>query len=186
MEPIDLRKGQPQSQPYPQAQVGRQPAPESRIMNLESRMGWWHRMTGEPMKTHEKVVGSILLIIFLFAFYVVLDANKYEATVHVISGEGRVGVNPTTERLDFGDLSPGTAAVRRVTIQNGTPIPMYVAVFRIGRINELMELDQNFFVMPKGAEEQLEFTVYMPASATDGDTLGGRVYIFKIPGPWRS
>lgn len=176
MEPIDLRKGQQ----APQLQN------ESRVMNYETRMGWWHRMTGQPMKTHEKIIGVILLVIFLFVFYVVLDANKYEATVHVISGEGRVGVNPTTERLDFGDLSPGTAAVRRVTIQNDTPIPMYVAVFRIGRINELMELDQNFFTVPRGAKEQLEFTVYMPASATDGDTLGGRVYIFKIPGPWRS
>ena len=49
----------------------------------------------------DKIVLAILLIVFLFAFYVTLDANKYRALVQVVEGEGRVGVNPTAEALDF-------------------------------------------------------------------------------------
>lgn len=169
MEPINLR--------------GNLGTPEGQ--GLEPKKGWWHRLTGEPMKTWEKIVGVILALIFLFVFYVVLDANKYRATVHVIAGEGRVGVNPTTEVLDFGDLSPGTSSVRRVNIVNGTFVPMYVAVFRIGEINQLMELDKNFFVLAPRGETRLEFTVYMPASAPIDQTLEGRVYLFKIPVPWK-
>ena len=136
------------------------------------------------MTKGEKILAIVLAVIFLFIFYIALDANKYQATVLVIEGEGRVGVNPTTERLDFGDLSPGTSAVRRVDIENGTGIPIYVAIVRFGSINDLMKMSKSSFVLQAGKDEQIEFTVYMPASAPIGEKLTGRVFIFKIPGPW--
>jgi hypothetical protein len=145
-------------------------------------------MTDEQTKRKftigEKLLAIVIIVVFLFAFYITLDANKYTATVHVIEGAGSVGVNPTTERLDFGDLSAGTSSVRRVTIENRTSIPMYVAVVKMGGINDLMKLDHDNFVLAPGKTESLEFTVYMPASAPVGETLTGRVYLFKIPGPW--
>jgi len=129
----------------------------------------------------EKTTLAVLIILFLAVFYVTLDANKYRATVHVIEGEGRVGVNPTTELLDFGDLSPGTSAVRRVDIQNGTFMPMYIAVMRSGNISELMKLDKNYFIVPPKSGAKIEFTVYMPASAPIDETMNGKVILFKIP-----
>ncbi len=110
-----------------------------------------------------------------------LDANKYRAHVLVVAGEGRVGINPTTESLDFGDLSRGTSAIRRVNIENNTPIPMWIAVVRTGGIGELMDLNRNYFTMPGLTRDRIEFTVYMPASAEIGKTYSGRVYIFRIP-----
>src|SRR3989344_3840479 len=178
MEPINLRSGGTPRE----SELA--PRPLDKARDKQAR-GIWHRLTGEPMRPWEKILGVVGILVFLFVFYVVLDANKYRATVRVIAGAGRVGVNPTTELLDFGDLSPGTASVRRVNIVNGTPIPMYVAVFRIGGINQLMELDRNFFVLAPHEETRLEFTVYMPASAPIDDTLNGRVYLFKVPGPWK-
>ena len=68
------------------------------------------------MTKGEKILAVVLIIIFLAVFYIALDANKYSAQVLVIEGEGRVGVNPTTERLDFGDLSRGTSAIPRMDI----------------------------------------------------------------------
>gem|GEM_PF-920016 len=133
----------------------------------------------------EKILFVILAVVFLAIFYITLDANKYRAQVHVIEGRGRVGVNPTTERLDFGDLSPGTQTVRRVDIQNRTAIPLYVAVVRFGSVSELMKLDKNFFILPANAQTKIEFSVYMPASARIGETMTGRVFLFKIPGPWQ-
>ena len=153
---------------------------ETDIQKKFSFGSWW----GMLRKT-EKILLTLGAIVFLILFYIALDANKYPATVHAIAGEGKVGINPTTEVLDFGDLSPGTSAVRRVDIKNQTPVPMYIAVFRFGAVTDLMKLDKNFFVLRGGQEAKIEFTVYMPASAPIDKTLNGRVILFKIPGPWR-
>src|SRR3989344_3932885 len=104
-------------------------------MDEEVKQNFWQKMT-----KGEKILAIVLAVGFLFVFYIALDANKYQATVHVIAGEGKVGVNPTTERLDFGDLSPGTSAIRSVDIENWTTISMYVAIVNFGSINALMEI----------------------------------------------
>lgn len=142
---------------------------------------WWEKQTGRPLNRKDKIIGGIFLIIFLFVFYVTLDANKYQATVRVIEGQGAVGINPTTERLDFGDLSRGTSAVRRVALQNSTFMPMYVVVIKFGALADLMDVDKNYFTLKPETEERIEFSVYMPASAEKDKTYNGRVYLFKIP-----
>lgn len=132
----------------------------------------------------EKVLACFSLFVFLFVFYVTLDANKYEAQVRVVEGTGRVGVNPTSERLDFGDLSRGTAAMRTVTVTNDTFMPFFVSVVRIGAIRNLMKLEPNNFVLRGDTEEKIEFTTYMPASAEVDRMYTGRVFVFKIPVPF--
>src|SRR3989344_3795766 len=150
----------------------------------EIKKGWWERKTGEKLKVSEKIAGVIFLVIFLLVFYVTLDANKYGAVVRAIEGEGKVGINPTTERLDFGDLSRGTSAVRKVTVKNDTPMQFFVTVIRIGEIRGLTKMEKNNFVLRKGEEQQLKFTVYMPASAEIDHIYKGRVFVFKIPAPF--
>lgn len=153
-------------------------------MSPQSEASWWERKTGEKLKLSEKIAGVFFLLVFLFVFYVTLDANKYAAQVRTIEGEGKVGVNPTTERLDFGDLSRGTSAVRTVTIKNDTRMPFFVAVVRLGGTSDLMKQDQNNFMVRRGEEKKIEFTVYMPASAEIDRLYTGRVYLFKIPAPF--
>src|SRR3989344_3525627 len=97
-----------------------------------AKAGWWERKTGEKLKRSEKIAGIIFLVVFLLVFYVTLDANKYGAVVRAIEGAGKVGINPTTERLDFGDLSRGPSAVRTVTVKKATPMPLFVTVVRRG------------------------------------------------------
>ncbi len=113
-----------------------------------------------------------------------LDANKYRALVHVIEGEGKVGVNPTAQALDFGDLSRGTSQVRRVNIANGTFMPMYIIVVKTGKIGELMDVSRNNFKLAPGSTIEIDFNVYMPASAQIDARYTGRVYLFKIPTFW--
>jgi hypothetical protein len=133
------------------------------------------------MKLYQKVIIVIILVVFLFVFYVVLDANKYRSQVKVVEGEGRAGINPTTEYLDFGDLSRGVTAVRRVNIVNGTFIPMFVTIVKTGDISDLVDISQNNFKLAPGEETRIEFTNYIPASAEVDRIYKGRVYIFKIP-----
>ena len=178
MEPLDLRN----TKEKPEERQEQEIHPE-RVKRAE---GSPRKEPRKRLSVGEKIVGGVAIIIVLFAFYITLDANKYSATVYIIEGQGRVGVNPTTELLDFGDLSPGTSAIRRIEIINGTGIPMYVFVIRFGSITDLMELNKNFFVLPGGETEKIEFSVYMPASAPIDKTLNGRVFLFKIPGPWSS
>ena len=146
---------------------------------------WWENMTGEPMKTYEKIIGVVLIIIFLFVFYITLDANKFKATVRVVEGESVIGLNPTTEALDFGDLSRGTSAVRRVEVKNNIPFSTYVVMFKTGEIGSLIKIEKNFFRLKPREETKIEYSVYMPASAEIDKTYDGRVYLFKIPLPIR-
>lgn len=135
----------------------------------------------KKLRLGDKIILGVLIAVFLFAFYISLDANKYRALVHVVEGEGKVGVNPTDEALDFGDLSRGTSAVRRVAINNGTRLPFYVIAIKTGNIRSLMDLDQNYFRVAPKTEEKIEFITYIPASAEVGSDYTGRVYLFKIP-----
>ena len=129
----------------------------------------------------EKIISILVLLVFLFVFYVVLDANKYAAQVYVAEGVGKVGVNPTTEKLDFGDLSRGSSGVRRVRIKNSTALPVWIAAIPLGSIADVVKPDHNFFVLKPGSETEIEFTAYMPASAPVGQYIKGRVFLFKVP-----
>jgi len=140
------------------------------------RVGWWN-----GLKRTGKIASIILAAVFLFLFYVALDANKYQALVHVVEGEGRVGVNPTTERLDFGDLSRGASAVRTVKVENGTFMPMYVAILKFGKLSDLTDISKNYFKLLPDTETEIEFLTYIPASAEIGANYTGRVILFKIP-----
>lgn len=137
----------------------------------------------KKLRLIDKIIIAVLLLVFLFAFYITLDANKYRALVRVVAGEGKIGVNPTDLALDFGDLSRGTSAVRRVAIENGTPLSLYVFAVRTGDIRTLIKLDKNYFKLPPRSSGKIEFSIYMPASAEIDRVYDGRVYLFKIPIP---
>lgn len=149
---------------------------------------WLEKQAGRPLKTSDRVLGIILIVVFLFVFYVTLDANKYRMQVLVIEGDGVVGVNPTSELLDFGDMSLGTESVRTVTMKNGTFMPMYVLVWKMGKLSEITKVTNKVSGEPSSAfkltpdtEVKIDFSVRMPASAKIGDKYTGRVFIFKIP-----
>jgi hypothetical protein len=154
---------------------------ESLRMRASGMGTWIEKKAGRQIMTKDKVLGIIFLLIFLFVFYVVLDANKYRALVNIIEGDGAVGVNPTSEALDFGDLARGTSAVRRVDIQNGTFMPVYVMIWKVGSISDLVDIGKNNFRLAGHSEEKIEFTSYIPASGQVGRKYTGRIFLFKIP-----
>ena len=131
----------------------------------------------------KKVMWIIIGILVFVIIVQIAVADKYKAQVLVIEGEKKVGVNPTTEKLDFGDLSADTSAVRYVTLNAGG-IDTYVHVLKFGSIAELVKLSENSFTMKKGNEKKLEFSLYMPPSAPIGEKYTGSIWIFKIPKIW--
>ena len=131
-----------------------------------------------------KMVGYGLIVLVVLIIIVQISiADKYRAQVLVIAGEKKVGVNPTTERLDFGDLTGDTSATRMVTLKAGG-MDTFVHVTKFGGVAELIKVSENNFTMKKGDEKKLEFAMYMPSSAPVGSKYTGWVYIFKIPKVW--
>lgn len=131
----------------------------------------------------KKIIWGIVVLILLVATIQIVVADKYSAQVLVIEGEKKVGVNPTTEKLDFGDLSADTTATRYITL-NASGIETYILVWKFGGIAELIKLNKNNFTIRKGETEKLEFSLYMPPSAPIDNKYTGYVWIFKLPKFW--
>lgn len=131
----------------------------------------------------KKIILTAAVAVVFVAIAQIAAADKYKAQVLVIKGEKKVGVNPTTEKLDFGDLSADTSVTRYV-ILNAAGVDAYISVLKFGSIAELIKLSENNFTMKKGGEKKLEFTLYMPPSAPIGEKYAGYVWIFKTPRIW--
>lgn len=139
----------------------------------------------EEKKTNwfKVIVYGLAVLIIIIASIQLVVADKYKAQVLVIAGEKKVGVNPTTEMLDFGDLSADTSATRLVTMKAGG-LDTFVHVAKFGGVAELIKVSENNFTMKKGDEKKLEFTMYMPSSAPKNMKYTGWIFIFKIPKIW--
>lgn len=129
----------------------------------------------------KRILIALAVLVYAFVFYVILDANKYKAVVHTIEGAGKVGVNPTSESLDFGDISLGMSARRRVNIENDTFMPMQVLVWKTGDISDILDVSDQSLRLKPHSSAKIEFDTYIPASAAVDRNYEGRVYIFKIP-----
>ncbi len=123
------------------------------------------------------VIGIIIVVQFL-------NAAKYSALVQVID-ENRIGVNPSGNSLDFGDLPRDKDAIRDVDLQNRSPykIPTYVMVWKLGAIADFIKVDRNYFTVEPGQNAKLEFSIHIPNTA-DYKYYKGKVLIFQIPKIW--
>lgn len=122
-------------------------------------------------------------LIALFVIVQFINAGKYEMVVNVVEGENVVGVNPTTERLDFGDLSRNNRIVRQIGMANGGSIDTFVAAFKFGELAELVDIDQNFFVLSPGEEVKISLDIFIPPSA-ETRQYSGSIWVFRIPKPF--
>lgn len=121
----------------------------------------------------------IAVLIFVLVVQVVV-ADKYKALVQVVEGENVMGVNPLAEKLDFGDLSRETSAIRYVSLENNGNFSIYVMVLKFGGIADLIKLSRNNFTLESGEKERLEFQIFIPVSA-ENKYYSGWVWIFKLP-----
>ncbi|HCB35783.1 MAG: hypothetical protein A2W52_01465 [Candidatus Taylorbacteria bacterium RIFCSPHIGHO2_02_49_25] len=121
------------------------------------------------------VVGILLAIQYI-------NAAKYQALVQVIK-EDRIGVNPTGDALDFGDLPRNKSAVRTVTLKSDGDTAGYIIIWKFGDISDLLKVNRNYFTLAPHTTEKLEFSLYVPNSA-EFRYYKGRTIIFQIPKLW--
>lgn len=128
----------------------------------------------------KKIIIIILIIIFVILAAQVINAQKYRMIVKVVDEENKVGVNPTTEKLDFGDLSRNNGMSRYVTLKSQGNTPAYIIIWKFGQISDLVKINKNRFVLEPGQEEKLSFTINIPPSA-ETKQYTGNIWIFRLP-----
>ena len=141
-------------------------------------------VSSRPQMRHWVKYGlwGIVIIIVLFILVQYLSAANYQALVQVIN-EDRIGVNPTSEKLDFGDLPRNKDAVRTVTLESSGNTASYVIIWQRGEIADLMKPNKNNFTLAAHTTQKIDFTVHIPNSA-EYKYYKGSVMIFKIPKFW--
>ena len=129
-------------------------------------------------------VKKILLIIVLVIIAVLavqfINAAKYKMVVNVVEGENIMGINPLTEKLDFGDLSRNNGMERYVTLKSQGGISTYIMVWKFGSISDLVKIDKNYFILEPGQEKKLSFAIHIPPSA-ETKQYSGWTMIFRLP-----
>lgn len=131
----------------------------------------------------KKVVTVIAFLVAILIIAQVINADKYKMTVHVVAEKGQIGVNPTTEKLDFGDLAKNASMVRYINVNNGGKYKVSVLVLKFGGISDLVKIQDSRFIVAGGETKRIRFEMFMPPSANK-DQYRGWVLIFKIPLIW--
>lgn len=142
-------------------------------------------MEGKAKMKWNKVrigIWVVVMLILMFVAVQYLNASRYDALVQVIK-EDRIGVNPTGEKLDFGDLPRNKDAVRKVTLVSSGSVASFVIVWKYGAISDFLKVSENNFTLKAGETKELEFSVHIPDSA-DYKYYRGKVTIFRIPKLW--
>ena len=105
--------------------------------------------------------------------------DKYQAMVNIKEEPGIMGLNPTEESLDFGDLSRGMKVSRYITLKNDGGNKISIKVSISGEIADLIEVDKTDFILSPGDETKMNFDLTVPPSA-EIKKYTGTVYIFKL------
>lgn len=132
----------------------------------------------------KKIIKIITYIVVLLLIWIAtiqyMSADKYDAVVNVLEQNEKVGINPTSDKLDYGDLPKGKRMSRSIIIENNGDMNIYVMILKTGNISELIEISKNNFVLNSGDNEKIELPLELPISANK-DKYDGKIIIFKIP-----
>ncbi len=168
-------------------------SPEAPEANAQQRpalapgfLAWLRRrfVALRPRTTKHWALYSLLLVLALFVLFEWRSTTIYSAQVVVVprTDELVVGINPTTERLDFGDLSQNSSQTRTVRLENGSGLPVRVTIIITGDIGPLIKLSDAFFTLDGGETRDVEFTLVVPPNA-EPKKYSGRVMIVRMPWP---
>lgn len=137
-----------------------------------------------PKRSKKKLIGFIVLLVIVWLIAAqVLAADRYEAVVNIVEGENKIGINPTEERLDFGDLTRTNGQSRFISVKNNGRMGKYVLAFKTGSIADIMTIKESSVSIAEGEEKRLEFTVFAPVSTPLGN-YRGTIWVLKLPKPF--
>ncbi len=128
---------------------------------------------------------AVLLVAFFAVLFIAFEARATEiisVEVTIIPESSSVGVNPTTERLDFGDMSPGSSQTRHISLENNGLVPTRVAIIILGDVGGFIKLSKNSVTLGRGDATQVDLLLTVPQSASV-KRYSGRVLVLRFPWP---
>lgn len=131
------------------------------------------------MKMFKKIIIAVIILVLAFFVFEIASGSSYKMTVNVIDKSNFIGVNPSTELLDFGDLAKNYNAVKYVKIANTGKIPSYMLILGTGEISKFIEKGETFFSVSPGEEKEISFTINIPPTA-ENKKYNGKIYIFHL------
>ena len=108
----------------------------------------------------------------------VLQKNTYVMDVKV-TDDGIMGFNIDPDGLHFGSMSAGSGGARKLTI-NHVEEEVIVRVIKKGKISKWVSNTDNF-IMKKGEEQTLTFSVSIPKNTPVGFYTGEVTIILQAP-----
>lgn len=132
------------------------------------------------MKTEKKILGIVLAAVVLFFLFTVLNTSRYKVALKVVDAENFIGINPSVDILDFGEISRDNSIVRHIDVENDGNLPAYLYVFKTGELANLLNEDKSFFLLDSGQKEKISFSAKAPYSA-EARKYEGNIYIIRLP-----
>lgn len=125
----------------------------------------------------------IVFILVVLAGVLIPFTTSYSSQVIAVEAGGSIGINPSTDRIDFGDMPSGTSVAKAVTLESGGDSSASIRIFIIGGIGSLIKVEPSTsFKMEPGESQQVIFRLSMPATAVPGTKFSGRIFILRLPG----
>ncbi len=145
------------------------------------------------VRNRNSVIGMTLprrryLILIALGFLVILlgtflfqSTTVYLSQVIVEEAGGAIGINPLTDRVDFGDVPQGSAIAKTLNFENEGTVPNRIMIFVIGGIGDLVEVEPSSFTLKEGETQDVRLSLVMPDSAEVGKKFRGRVIVLRFP-----
>lgn len=123
-------------------------------------------------------LGVVLLLAVTFLFQAM---TIYDTQVIAKKAGEPIGINPLTDRIDFGDIPQGQEVGRALILENAGTVPNQVNVFIIGSIGDLVKVQPGSLTIEPGETKEVKFRLTMPASAPVEKKYTGKVFILRLP-----
>ena len=123
-------------------------------------------------------LGVVLLLAVTFLFQAL---TIYDTQVIAKKAGEPIGINPLTDRIDFGDIPQGQEVGKTLIMENAGTVPNQVNVFIIGSIGDLVKVQPGSVTIEPGETKEVNFRLTMPASAPVEKKYTGKVFILRLP-----
>lgn len=137
---------------------------------------------------NKRKIGKVVLFLVLIAFICVnatLFSKNVLSIVEVreiplkVKVSGNLGLGLGDESLNFGSIPAGSTSMREVVISNDKDVDLDVEIYKKGRISRLLNFEEKRFLVKKGEDKRIKFSVFVPEDTKEGEYEGELILIFR-------
>lgn len=115
---------------------------------------------------------AVLGTLFFYYLVVVDRVMEYEMELKVTE-PGHMAFNVGTDKIYFSKVPPGSSGRRTLEVRGAEERDMKVKFEAFGELGEWIELEDNYFVIPKNITRNVTIVATVPYNATPGVNVTG-------------